>query len=127
MDLLIDTHTLLWYYEGSSELPIKIRELINDIANNCYISIGSLWEITIKYRLGKLELENGLMDLFDFIQRNNIIILNIEMEHLLSLNKLEGHHKDPFDRIIIAQAITENLYIASKDAVFDDYKIKIIW
>ncbi|MBP6794905.1 MAG: PIN domain-containing protein [Saprospiraceae bacterium] len=73
MDLLIDTHTLLWYYEGSSELPIKIRELINDIANNCYISIGSLWEITIKYRLGKLELENGLMDLFDFIQRNIIL------------------------------------------------------
>jgi PIN domain nuclease of toxin-antitoxin system len=126
MNLLLDTHILLWFYSGSSQLSSVAKNLIKDTSNECYISIASLWEITIKYHLGKLELEDSLEELFAFIVRNKINVIPIEFSHLLTILSLPHIHKDPFDRIIIAQSISENLTIISKDGFFGQYEVNII-
>jgi PIN domain nuclease of toxin-antitoxin system len=94
MNLLLDTHTLLWFYSGDAQLSQKLKIAIMNPSVNCYISIASLWEITIKNNIGKLELKDSLDALFQFISRNNIVILSIELEHLLQINALPFHHKD---------------------------------
>lgn len=127
MPLLLDTHTLLWFYSGDSQLPDHIKEEIENTNNQCFLSIASVWEITIKLGTGKLELDNSLNELFQFITRNQIEILPIEFNHLLRLERLPNHHKDPFDRIIIAQSFEENLPIYTKDSFFQDYGILVRW
>jgi PIN domain nuclease of toxin-antitoxin system len=91
------------------------------------VSIASIWEVTIKYNIGKLELENPLTDLFEFIKRNQISIIPIELDHLIVLSTLPLIHRDPFDRIIIAQGMTEKLMVISKDSILKDYDLTIIW
>jgi PIN domain nuclease of toxin-antitoxin system len=86
-----------------------------------------LWEITIKNQIGKLTLGLSLEELFEYADRNRIEIIQISYEHLLTLSKLPIHHNDPFDRIIISQAIAENLTLVSKDKGFKKYKIKQQW
>ncbi len=125
--LLLDTHTLLWFYGGDPQIPTTLRDKILDIQTVCIVSIASLWEIAIKLNPGKLALDTPLSDLFDFIVRNQMQVLPIEFTHLLGLSKLPHFHKDPFDRIIIAQALAEGLSIATKDAYFQDYEVKIEW
>ena len=127
MPLLLDTHTLLWFYSGDSQLPDHIKEEIENTNNQCFLSIASVWEITIKLGTGKLELDNSLNELFQFITRNQIEILPIEFNHLLRLERLPNHHKDPFDRIIIAQSFEENLPIYTKDSFFQDYGVTVRW
>ncbi|MFY7911867.1 MAG: type II toxin-antitoxin system VapC family toxin [Emticicia sp.] len=127
MNILLDTHALLWFYGGDAQLSLTSQNLIKDISNNCHVSIASIWEITIKYNIRKLELENSLADLFEFIKRNQISVIPIEFEHLLKLSSLPLIHRDPFDRIIIAQGITEKLTVISKDSFFTDYDLPIIW
>jgi len=127
MNVLLDTHALLWFYSGDAQLSLTSQALIKDTSNNCYVSIASIWEITIKYNIGKLELENPLTDLFEFIKRNQISVIPIEFDHLLKLSSLPLIHRDPFDRIIIAQGITEKLTVISKDRFFTDYDLPIIW
>lgn len=70
MNVLLDTHALLWFYSGDAQLSLTSQALIKDTSNNCYVSIASIWEVTIKYNIGKLELETPLTDLFEFIKRN---------------------------------------------------------
>ncbi|MFZ4613704.1 MAG: type II toxin-antitoxin system VapC family toxin [Bacteroidia bacterium] len=91
------------------------------------MSVASLWEITIKNQIGKLTLGLSLEELFEYADRNRIEIIQISYEHLLTLSKLPIHHNDPFDRIIISQAIAENLTLVSKDKGFKKYKIKQQW
>lgn len=127
MNVLLDTHALLWFYSGDAQLSSTSKNLIKDTSNNCYVSIASIWEVTIKYKIGKLELENPLTDLFEFIKRNQISIIPIELDHLIVLSTLPPIHRDPFDRIIIAQGMTEKLMVISKDSIFKDYDLTIIW
>lgn len=127
MDLLLDTHTLLWFYSADTQLSDKAKQIILDPTNDCFVSIASLWEISIKYNLGKLELVDSLDIFFSFIRRNQFNILHIEFNHLLQLGLLPHAHKDPFDRIIIAQGISENLTIATKDDVFKNYTDNVLW
>ncbi len=127
MRLLLDTHTLLWFYGGDESLPADLKEIIGDPANDCYISIASLWEITIKISLGKLEISTPITELFSFLERNQFWVVPIEFDHLLHLQKLPHHHKDPFDRLIIAQALSENLPIATKDQFFGHYGLTTQW
>ena len=127
MPLLLDTHTLLWFYSGDSQLPNHIKQEIENTNNQCFLSIASVWEITIKLGTGKLELDNSLNEFFQFITRNQIEILPIEFNHLLRLERLPNHHKDPFDRIIVAQSLEENLPIYTKDSFFQDYGVLVRW
>ena len=127
MAYILDTHAFLWFVAGGKQLPESVKSKILDINQACYISVASLWEITIKNQLGKLTLEISLEELFDYINRNRIEVVQITYDHLLTLSKLPTHHSDPFDRIIVSQALTENLILISKDKGLKKYKIKQRW
>lgn len=127
MAFLLDTHTFLWFVSGDKQLPISVRNNIKDINQSCFLSAASLWEITIKEQLGKLSLSISLQELFDFADRNQIEIIPITYDHLLTLAKLPDHHRDPFDRLIIAQAIAENLVLLTRDKELKKYKVKQQW
>ncbi len=91
------------------------------------MSAVSLWEVTIKLQNSKLDLGISLKDLFEFVDRNQIEIIPINYEHLLQLSNLPTHHNDPFDRLIIAQAISEDLVVITRDKLFKNYKVKQFW
>ena len=127
MRLLLDTHTLLWFYGGDEALPVNLKESIRNPTSECYVSIASLWEITIKINLGKLKIGTPITDLYSFLERNQFWIIPIELKHLLYLQQLPYLHKDPFDRLIIAQALSENLAVATKDQFFSQYGLITQW
>lgn len=127
MAYLLDTHAFLWFVAGDSQLPISVREKIKDINTPCFLSSASLWEITIKVQIGKLSLGISLDKLFQFVERNQIEIIQITNDHLLTLSTLPKHHGDPFDRLIISQAIAENLTLISRDKGLKKYKVKLEW
>jgi len=127
MQYLLDTHTLLWFLEDDSQLPGKVSNEITNIDNKCYVSIASLWEIAIKINLGKLSIKFSFEKFASFLSDNDIEVLPIAFDHLIQLSSLEQHHKDPFDRIIIAQGMVENLTILTKDQYFPDYPVKTMW
>ena len=127
MPYLLDTHAFLWFVSGDKQLPKSAKRIIGNIDESCFLSAASLWEITIKLQNNKLDLGLSLKELFDFADRNQIEIIPINYEHLLQLSKLPVHHNDPFDRLIIAQAISEELTIITRDKLFKNYKVKQIW
>lgn len=127
MIYLIDTHALLWFYKGAEEISKKAKAIIEDKSNICVLSIASLWEIVLKLSIGKLELAINLPELQKFLHDENIRIVPISFEHLNHYLSLPLEHRDPFDRLIIAQAQYENYSIITKDATFKKYKIKTIW
>jgi PIN domain nuclease of toxin-antitoxin system len=127
MNLLIDTQSFLWFIDDNPFLPKRIRDLMNDPANTLKLSIASLWEITIKISLGKLPLKQDLTATFQKVPTLGFTLLPIEPRHLLALAQLEMHHRDPFDRIIISQAIAEDIDLVSSDAEFKKYPVKLCW
>ena len=127
MKLLLDTHTFIWFVENDKQLPIKSKRLIENSENEIFLSIASLWEIAIKLQLKKLELSVSLEKVMQLAALNGFIFLPILPEHIIALTKLEFFHRDPFDRIIIAQSINEQQTIITKDKVFDDYGIERMW
>ncbi|MFN8283510.1 MAG: type II toxin-antitoxin system VapC family toxin [Chitinophagales bacterium] len=124
---LLDTHTLLWFIENDEKLSNHAQITLSENSTPKFISIVTLWEIAIKYSLEKLKLQISLQDFFNLIHSSDIGIISISTEHLLILNSLNLYHKDPFDRMIIAQAISENFTIITKDENFSNYKVKTVW
>jgi PIN domain nuclease of toxin-antitoxin system len=128
MAYLLDTHTFLWYLDGNKSLSRKVREIIDNPKNKSYISIASIWEMGIKISLDKLELGISLEDLKQELIANEIEILPLDFDHIIELQLLDYHHRDPFDRILISQAKCEKLKILSKDKSFKLYKqVKVVW
>jgi PIN domain nuclease of toxin-antitoxin system len=127
MNLLLDTHVFLWYISGDKQLPDRIVQSINDTTNRCYISIATIWEIVIKLSIDKLELKGGLNTIEEFLLNNDFEILPIDFDDTKKLLSLEFHHRDPFDRMIISQALTTNAVIVTKDKLFKKYDIKVLW
>lgn len=128
MKLLLDTHTFLWFIAGDSQLNNHARQLIENTNNKRYLSIITVWEITIKSSLGRLTTPMPPSDLIrEHVWANAIDILPIKPEHLDTLYKLPYHHNDPFDRLLIAQAIQENIILITKDRAFSAYDIHIEW
>ena len=128
MAYLLDTHTFLWFLEGSIRLSKKTKDIIVNPKNKTFISIASIWEMGIKLSLDKLELDLSLEELKQELIRNEIEILPLDFDHIITLSKLEYHHRDPFDRILISQAKSEKLTILSKDSHFKMYKqVKVVW
>ncbi len=131
MQYLIDTHVFIWFIENSQKLPKSIKDLIEDERSDIFISIASIWEISIKTSIEKLPLNRRFEELIDVLNDNLIEILPIKFAHTVENNQLPFHHRDPFDRIIISQSIVENINFISADAVFDNYlvgkSIKRIW
>lgn len=128
MKLLLDAHTLLWYVAGESRLSSVARAAIDDAANDCFVSIASLWELAIKMGLGKLDLRP---DFSGFIQRavtaNGFTILAVDLRHLDRMAALPHHHRDPFDRMLAVQAELEAMTIVSADEMLDAYGVQRVW
>ena len=128
MDLLLDSHTMLWFFWDDPKLSTSAKTLIEDPDNRKLVSIATCWEIAIKSGLGKLTLgETSRSFLSREIPRNNFELLSISLDHATSVEELVQHHKDPFDRLIIAQAIAEGIPIVSSDPAFDAYAVTRLW
>jgi PIN domain nuclease of toxin-antitoxin system len=121
MNYLIDTHTFLWFVSGSTDLSQKAKATIESNDNSIFISIASLWEISIKTALGKLQINGKYETVLTDIVENNMTILPINFQHTVIQHNLPFHHRDPFDRIIIAQAFVEKMALVGNDKVFDSY------
>jgi PIN domain nuclease of toxin-antitoxin system len=128
MRVLLDTHSFLWFIMGSGNLSTNARGLIENPANDRLLSVVSLWEIAIKTSIGKLTLAAPFDKLIPSqLKLNAIDLLNIKLDHLSMLTQLPFHHRDPFDRLITAQAQVEKLSIISIDAAFDAYGVNRLW
>ncbi|WP_439583849.1 type II toxin-antitoxin system VapC family toxin [Dyadobacter bucti] len=131
MRYIIDTHTFLWFNEGSDQLSKLSRKIIEDQNNEIFVSIASLWEISIKTALKKLEISGSYESVLDDLVQANIEILPINFLHTVYQHKLPLYHKDPFDRIIVSQALGEKIDLLSGDQIldsyFDEYPVKRIW
>jgi PIN domain nuclease of toxin-antitoxin system len=128
MKLLIDTHVLLWLAGDAESLSEKVTSLILDDQTSLFLSFASIWEIQIKSQLGKLNLNRLLPDLIEQqCEINEIQLLEIKLEHVYGLKDLPNHHRDPFDRLLVAQSRVEEMPIVSIDNVLDAYGVKRIW
>lgn len=126
MKQLLDTHTFIWFVTGNSKINTKIQHQIED--NDNLISIGSIWEIAIKSSIGKLSLGLSIEQLVnEQITANGIEILDITTQHLEIVERLPLHHRDPFDRLIISQAMVEKISIIGTDKIFDRYAVQRLW
>ncbi len=128
MKLLLDTHTLLWFIAGSTSLSAYARSLIEDAANEKFVSIVSIWETAIKVSIGKISLSAPFDILFPHqLEVNGFDLLPVTVEHTSVVTTLPFHHRDPFDRLLMAQAIEEKLTLLSVDSVYDDYGVTRLW
>lgn len=128
MIVLLDTHTLLWFLRDDPLLSVPAKAAIEDGRNRKLVSIASCWEIAIKAGLGKLELAEPSRALLEReIPRNNLELLPITLAHATTVEGLPMHHKDPFDRLLIAQAIVESTPVVSSDHNFDPYSVERLW
>lgn len=126
MTILIDTHILLWYAKGDVRLSPAVRDRIEDTQTTCYVSKVSLWEITIKVALGKLDIGTSLDAFLDELPRQGFRLLDIDLNDLRTLHKLPFHHGDPFDRLLIAQAFSRQWPVISDDTKFELYPIRLM-
>ena len=128
MRLLLDTHAFLWFFIGNSALSTTARALIEDESNDKFFSIASLWEIAIKASVGKLTPSKSFDEIFpDELANNGIVLIGITTAHVALITTLPCHHRDPFDRLLIAQAMVEHMEVVSADAAFDDYAVARLW
>lgn len=126
--LLLDSHALLWWLSDDPALTKRARTAIANTRNTVFVSAASAWEIATKVRLGKLPTAAGLAAGFaDQIKREGFEMLAISSDHAIRAGLLPGAHKDPFDRMLIAQSQAENLALVSNEVVFDTYKVRRIW
>jgi PIN domain nuclease of toxin-antitoxin system len=128
MKLLLDTHTFIWWDSEPAKLSPQALTLCQERTNSLLLSVASAWEMQIKLQLGKLKLTMPLAEIIESQQqRNNIEILPVLLPHVLALQSLPAYHKDPFDRLLIAQANVEEAILVSSDPVFAQYIVKVVW
>ena len=128
MILLLDTHTMLWMLYEPNKLSARVRALLADPTNNLLVSICSLWELTIKIGIGKMEIpSSNIPALLRNLESFGVGLLPVIPTHLLALQQLPRHHRDPFDRILIAQAKAESIPLVSKDEDIQEYDLELVW
>lgn len=128
MRYLIDTHIFLWLIERPEALSATAVEVLTDKDSELLLSLASLWEIAIKVNIGKLRFEEPIEEFFiEQLRQSRIELLPIQFHHALKVRSLPLHHRDPFDRLIIAQALVESLPVISSDAAFDRYNLVRVW
>lgn len=127
MKFLLDTHTYIWFSNNHPLLSPKAKSLIESEKNYAYLSMASLWEMSIKMSLGKLSLNKSLSILYQELLLSGIEILPITFDHVLYSSSLPFHHRDPFDRLILAQALSEKMQLLSADVIFDAYAQVRVW
>lgn len=128
MRVLVDTHAFLWWVEGDRALPAKARAALADQENECLFSLVSAWELAIKAGLGKLKLAVPVKRfVVENVAANGFRMLDIRIAHVGRVETLASHHGDPFDRLLIAQALEEDLFVVTADPVFRKYGVRRIW
>jgi PIN domain nuclease of toxin-antitoxin system len=127
MRLLLDTHVFLWFMTGDKRLSGRVRRAIEDIESELFLSVASVWEMAIKASLGRLILPGPVAEYVAEKLDNGFRILPVEWTHASAVEKLPFHHRDPFDRLLIAQAIAENIPIVTADPIFHVYKANVVW
>lgn len=123
MNLLLDTHVLLWWLDASPSLSDIARKKISDVSNIAFVSAAVIWEIRIKQGMGKLKIPASFRRV---LERQPFEMLPITVDHAHAVGNLPSHHRDPFDRMLIAQATVEGLTIVTHDSIFHQYRIPII-
>jgi PIN domain nuclease of toxin-antitoxin system len=128
MRILLDTHTFLWFFAGSPQLSARARSVIEDPSTEPLLSMASLWEMAIKISLGKLSIGAQFATFITAqVQRNGIGLLGVTLDHTAHIISLPFHHRDPFDRLLVAQAVVEQLPIVSADSILSSYPVTRIW
>ncbi len=128
MNILLDTQAFLWFDRADSKLSAIAKRAIEDPANEKFISPASYWELAIKISVGKYALTEPYQDFLNrAIDGNGFIVLPIHWRHTGQLTNMPFHHRDPFDRLIIAQALVERMPIVSNDTLFDPYGVQRLW
>ena len=127
MNYLLDTHAIIWMFENSSKMSYSIKEIIRNPQNSITICTISIWEIAIKMNIGKLNLSLSLNELIKALKFSDFDFLQIEDKYILGLSKLPMLHKDPFDRLLIATAIAENMTIITIDENIQRYDVAWVW
>jgi len=125
---LLDSHTVLWFVDGNPLLPLPLRAIIEDKSQERWISFATAWELGIKIGLRKLKIQTSLdVYLEEHMLSRGIKMLPITMPHIMQMSGLPLHHRDPFDRLLIAQALHEEMTLLSVDENFDAYGVKRVW
>ncbi len=127
MGYLLDTNVLIFYLYNPGQLSKDAVDIVHNEQNQVYVSIVSLWEIAIKSSIGKLEIKNSMEEIAGICRKYKIELLTIEPSHLDRIAKLPQIHGDPFDRLIISQALAENLIIVTRDSIIPKYNVNTIW
>lgn len=128
MNYLLDTHAFIWWNENNPRLPAHVRQALSDRTNQIWLSHASVWELQIKIQLGKLKLGAPLADLIDQeARKNRLRLLSISFDDILKLDSLPMHHRDPFDRMIIAQTLTGGFHLVACDSEFAAYGVPLFW
>jgi len=127
MSYLLDTHILIWLFEGNENFSRRAREILFDSGNQFLVSIISLWEVAIKMNIGKYTFDGGFSRFYELVNENEFDILPVGKEHMEWLFKLPLHHRDPFDRLLVSTAIAEGLTIVSSDENIRRYDVSWIW
>ena len=128
MKLLLDTHAFLWWVGGAPAFGRRARAEVANPDNEVFVSIASCWELAIKLSLGKLRLPQSL-DRFiqEQLTRNSFVLVALDFRHVIRVADLPFHHRDPFDRVLVAQALQDDLAIVSADRVFRKYGVTVVW
>ena len=124
---LLDTHTAIWFFDGNNSLSETAKKLILNTSNIKYLSIASAWEVAIKVGLGKLDFKGKVAGFVKDIEKNGFILAPIKPAHLTTLEELPDIHRDPFDRLLIATALTEQMTLITTDENIQKYKVSQIW
>lgn len=128
MRLLLDTHAFIWWMQGSPRLPAAAARAIADENSRVYVSAVSVFEITLKLRLGKLTLVSALApDVVAAVRGENFTALDLTLAHAHRAGSMPGDHRDPFDRLLMAQALAEDLTLVSNETVFDRFGVRRLW
>jgi len=127
MDILLDTHATIWFFEGDKRLSKTAIDVIYNLENVIYVSIASVWELAIKLSTGKLEFDGGIESFIETIHKNEFVLLDISSNHIKAVVDLPFIHRDPFDRILIAQASVERMAILTVDENISKYDIDTRW
>ena len=126
MRILLDTHAVVWYLDGNEKLLPNHRHLIVDSRNDVFVSTATLWELAIEISIGRLETARSLSDILATLQKQGFEVLPIMPGHTLQVTALPFHHRDPFDRMLIAQALVEHLSLITYDSAFKSYGVKVL-
>ena len=127
MNILLDTHAALWFFENDDRLSKSALDAIYNLENMIYVSMASLWEIAVKISIGKLKFDGGIDGFIEAIHKNEFCLLEISPEHIKMIMDLPLIHRDPFDRMLIAQAAVEDMAIMTLDANIMKYDVRSIW